>query len=58
MPPPGLMAPTRSGGTTSTEALVKAARPYRCPGCERMHTIHPCFPGCGTHWNRSDGGES
>lgn len=20
---------------------------YRCPGCVRMHLVHPCFPGCG-----------
>ena len=23
-----------------------ANHPYRCPGCDRMSTIHPCFPGC------------
>lgn len=26
------------------------SKPYRCPGCERMHRIHECFKGCGDHW--------
>lgn len=37
--------------TTIRAAAPRTARNgrHRCPGCERMHGIRECFPGCGTH---------
>jgi hypothetical protein len=40
----GYAAPTRED---RADDAVLAAVYARCPGCARMHAIHPCFPGCG-----------